>query len=75
LQRRNTGQLTTLPSGEVGSQPEDHVAIVTYWNSFEQREESHTDETFNEKFSALAEYCDDTYEIGYDMLWQAIPDH
>ena len=60
---------------EPSKENEEHVAIVTYWNSFEQHEESHADETFNQKFSALAEYCDDTYEVGYDMLWQGTPDH
>ncbi|MFT7671642.1 MAG: hypothetical protein ACI845_000043 [Gammaproteobacteria bacterium] len=55
-----------------GEQQQDHVAIVTYWNSFEQHETSHADETFNLKFKALADLCDDTYEIGYDMLWQGM---
>jgi hypothetical protein len=63
-----------LTSEDAGKEPDNHVAIVTYWNSFEQHEESHADKTFNEKFSALAEYCEDTYEIGYDMLWQGVPD-
>jgi len=63
-----------LSSEESGKEPEDHVAIMTYWKSFEQHEESHADKTFNEKFSALAEYCEDTYEIGYEMLWQGVPD-
>ena len=62
------GSLQADPESD--SNAEDHIAIVTYWNSFEQHEESHADATFNEKFSALAKYCDDTYEIGYDMLWQ-----
>lgn len=48
----------------------EHIAIVTYWKSFEQHERSHADKIFNEKFSALAELCDDTYELGYDLLWQ-----
>jgi len=55
---------------ESDKDPGEHIAIVTYWQSFEQHEHSHSDSLFNEKFSALAEYCDDTYEIGYDMLWQ-----
>ena len=29
---------------------------------------------FNEKFSQLAEYCDSILEVGYDMLWQGVPD-
>lgn len=49
---------------------EDHVAIVTYWHSFDQHEKSHADKTFNEKFSALLAYCSKTYEVGYEMLWQ-----
>lgn len=49
---------------------DDHVAIVTYWKSFEQHETSHADATFLEKFSALADLCDETYEIGYNLLWQ-----
>ena len=53
---------------------EDHITIVTYWNSFEQHESSHADATFKEKFDKLAEYCDETYEIGYEMLWQGVPE-
>jgi len=49
---------------------EDHVAIVTYWRSFEEHEKSHGDALFNAKFSALVEMCSDTRELGYDMLWQ-----
>lgn len=62
------------PGQHTEGEQEDHIAIVTYWNSFEQHEHSHADETFNEKFSALAEFCEDTYEIGYDMLWQGTPE-
>jgi hypothetical protein len=29
---------------------------------------------FKEKFSALANFCDDTYEVGYEMLWQGVPE-
>lgn len=50
------------------------IVIVTYWNSFEQHEASHADELFNKKFSQLAEYCDSTFEVGYDMLWQGVPE-
>ncbi len=50
------------------------VVIITYWNSFEQHEASHANELFNEKFSQLAEYCDSTFEVGYDMLWQGVPE-
>lgn len=50
------------------------IVILTYWQSFEQHEKSHADALFNEKFSALAELCDETYEVGYEMLWQGVPD-
>ena len=50
------------------------IVLITYWKSFEQHEASHADELFNEKFSQLAEYCDSTFEVGYDMLWQGVPD-
>ncbi len=70
--------------GSVGKAPEGdniaakikqgEIAIVTYWKSFEQHEKSHADETFKEKFSALVEFCDETYELGYEMLWQGVPE-
>jgi len=53
--------------------PDYDVAIVTYWASFEQHEKSHADKTFNDKFSALADMCSDTFELGFDMLWQGVP--
>ena len=51
-----------------------HIAIITYWKSFEQHEKSHADELFKKHFGALVEMCDDTYEIGYRMLWQGEPE-
>ncbi len=53
---------------------DDHIAIVTYWQSFEQHEKSHADRLFKEKFSQLAEHCSETWELGYDMLWQGAPE-
>ncbi len=50
------------------------IVIVTYWKSFEQHEASHADKLFKEKFSQLAEYCDNTFEVGYEMLWQGVPE-
>lgn len=55
-------------------QTEDHIAIVTYWQSFEQHEKSHADEAFQKKFDALGEYASETYEVGYEMLWQGEPE-
>lgn len=51
-----------------------HVAIITYWKSFEQHERSHADHVFKDRFDALAQYCSETYEIGYEMLWQGEPE-
>jgi hypothetical protein len=53
---------------------EDHIVIITYWKSFEQHEKSHADSIFKEKFDGLAEYCSETYELGYNMLWQGTKD-
>lgn len=53
----------------------DHdLVIVTYWRSFEEHERSHADATFKAKFSALATMCTDTRELGYEMLWQGVPE-
>ncbi|MDO8991112.1 MAG: hypothetical protein Q7U91_15925 [Sideroxyarcus sp.] len=53
---------------------EQHIAIVTYWRSFEAHEKSHADKAFKEKFAALGRLCTDTMELGYDMLWQGEPE-
>lgn len=53
---------------------EKHIAIVTYWRSFEEHEKSHADTVFKEKFAALAKLCVDSKELGYNMLWQGEPE-
>ena len=53
---------------------EKHVAILTYWKSFEQHETSHADAAFKEKFSALLEFVDEADELGYRLLWQGEPE-
>lgn len=58
----------------ISGSEEPHLAIVTYWRSYEQHEASHADAIFREKFSALAAMCDSTQELGYDMLWQGVPE-
>jgi hypothetical protein len=55
-------------------QQEKHVAILTYWRSFDQHEKSHADKLFKEKFSALLEYADEADELGYRLLWQGEPE-
>ena len=62
------GSLAT--TGETDS----HIAIVTYWRSFDEHERSHADEIFKAKFGALAQMCSETRELGYDMLWQGEPE-
>lgn len=49
---------------------EKHIAIVTYWKSFEEHERSHADKAFKDKFAALANLCVESKELGYNMLWQ-----
>jgi hypothetical protein len=53
---------------------EKHIAIVTYWRSFEEHEKSHADKVFKDKFAALGKLCMDSKELGYDMLWQGEPE-
>jgi hypothetical protein len=64
------------PEGSLGGvAPADaHLAIVTYWRSFEQHERSHADAIFKERLSALADLCSDSQELGYEMLWQGGPE-
>ncbi len=52
----------------------DHIAIVTFWNSFDEHEKSHADTAFKEKFAALVAMCSEARELGYDMLWQGEPE-
>jgi len=62
--------------GSIGaaSPAQDHIAIVTYWNSFEEHEKSHADTVFKEKFSALGKMCTESRELGYEMMWQGEPE-
>ncbi|MCW5594680.1 MAG: hypothetical protein KIT42_02285 [Rhodocyclaceae bacterium] len=55
-------------------EPDYDVAIVTYWRSFDQHERSHADKAFKEKFDALAGMTTNTFELGFDMLWQGVPE-
>jgi hypothetical protein len=58
-----------------GARPADgHVAIVTYWRSFEEHERSHGDEVFKDRFAALEAMCTQSQELGYDMMWQGEPE-
>ena len=59
--------------GAAGTADHDLV-IATYWKSFDQHERSHADAVFREKFGALAAFCTDTREFGYELLWQGEPE-
>ena len=68
------GFVSTEGSFDPEQKSDDHILIITYWQSFEQHESSHADHVFKEKFDSLAEYCSETYELGYNMLWQGTPE-
>ena len=71
----NEGSLMDQESGDKRiSQNMGDIVIVTYWNSFEQHETSHADALFKLHFSKLGEFCDATFEVGYEMLWQGVPE-
>jgi hypothetical protein len=58
-----------------GVQGADHdIVIVTYWRSFEQHERSHADRVFREKFAALGALAEGSREVGYELLWQGVPE-
>lgn len=44
--------------------------IITFWNTFEDHEESHKSETFQPLFQQVLELCENgNEEIAYEMLW------
>lgn len=58
-----------------GVQGADHdIVIATYWRSFEQHERSHADHVFREKFAALGALAEGSREVGYELLWQGVPE-
>jgi len=48
----------------------DHLAIITYWTSFDEHERSHADSCFKDAFCGLVEFTSETKELGYNLLWQ-----
>ena len=55
----------------VNSELKDREAlIVTFWNSFEDHEQSHRSDTFQPLFRHVLELCENgNEEIAYEMLW------
>ncbi|MBD3671204.1 MAG: ligand-binding protein SH3 [Gammaproteobacteria bacterium] len=44
--------------------------IITFWNTFEDHEESHKSETFQPLFQKVLDLCENgNEEIAYEMLW------
>ena len=71
---KNKGQISNEGStvGQaVGSEFKDREAlIITFWDTFEQHEESHRSETFQPLFAEVLELCENgNEEIAYEMLW------
>jgi len=55
--------------GDLGKEG-NHIAILTYWSSFEEHERSHADKDFKNEFCKLMDFCEETKELGYELLWQ-----
>ncbi|WP_455204156.1 hypothetical protein [Kaarinaea lacus] len=70
----NSGQVSNEGS-TIGQAVESPLAgkealIITFWNSFEDHEESHKSETFQPLFKEVLELCENgNEEIAYEMLW------
>jgi hypothetical protein len=44
--------------------------IITFWDSFEEHEQSHRSDTFQPLFRKVLELCENgNEEIAYEMLW------
>jgi len=70
----NSGQISNEGS-TVGQAVESplrgkEALIITFWESFEQHEESHKSDTFQPLFEQVLDLCENgNEEIAYDMLW------
>ena len=60
----------SLGGGAAAAAADHDLVIATYWRSFEEHERSHADALFRAKFGALTEFCTDSRELGYEMMWQ-----
>jgi hypothetical protein len=70
----NSGMISNEGSSigqSVASELKDREAlIVTFWNSFEDHEESHKSDSFQPLFKRVLELCENgNEEIAYEMLW------
>ena len=70
----NSGQVSNEGStiGQAVESPlkDKEALIVTFWNSYEDHEESHKSETFQPLFKKVLELCENgNEEIAYSMQW------
>ena len=76
------GGFVALNSGEVSNEGSTvgqaveselkgkEALIITFWNSFNEHEDSHKSETFQPLFEQVLELCENgNEEIAYEMLW------
>ena len=70
----NTGNISNEGS-TVGQAVESDLKgrealIITFWNSFDEHEESHRSDTFQPLFQEVIDICENgNEEIAYEMLW------
>ena len=70
----NSGQVSNEGStiGQAVESPMKgkEALIITFWNSFQDHEDSHKSETFQPLFKSVLELCENgNEEIAYEMLW------
>jgi hypothetical protein len=70
----NSGQISNEGStvGQAVENPlkDREALIVTFWQSFEDHEQSHRSDTFQPLFRQVLELCENgNEELAYEMLW------
>ena len=70
----NSGQVSnegsTIGQAVESSLKGKEALIITFWNTFEDHEESHKSETFQPLFKEVLELCENgNEEIAYEMQW------
>ncbi len=70
----NSGSISNEGSttGQVVESPlkDREALIITFWDSFEEHEQSHRSDTFQPLFQRVLDLCENgNEEIAYEMLW------
>lgn len=61
---------STIGQAVVTDLKDREALIVTFWNSFEDHEQSHRSDTFQPLFRRVLDLCENgNEEIAYQMLW------